>query len=101
MSEAIKFTEDELKSINEIRQTYAGVQNAFGRVGISRLRINQDIQNLDNYENELSQKFNDTQQQEKELLDKITEKYGDGQLDIQTGQFTPVSKEESTTEQNK
>ena len=90
MSEEIKFTEDELKSINDIRQTYVTIQNSFGRAGISRIRLNQDIENLNRYEDDLGNRFIETQKKEKDLLDSITKKYGDGQLDIQSGKFTPT-----------
>lgn len=98
MSEEIKFTEEEIKSINEVRQTYVSIQNAFGRVGISEIRLHQDMDNLANYRDELANKFAETQNKEKELLESITKKYGDGQLDIQSGKFTPVKSTQTETQ---
>ena len=89
MPEEIKFSEEEMKSIQEIQQNYIGIQNAFGRLGVSRIRLEQDMENLDNAEGDLRSKYSENQTKEKDLVDSITKKYGDGQLNLETGTFVP------------
>ena len=103
MAEEVKFTKEELDSIQEIQNTYIGIQNAFGRLGVSRIRLDQDSLNLDNAENDLRQRYEDTQNKERDFVDGITKKYGDGQLNLDTGTFIPAetSKEENTKETTK
>jgi predicted nuclease with TOPRIM domain len=89
MPEEVKFTEKEINQIKDIQKTYANIQNAFGQVGLSKLRIEQDVQNMRKAEESLKNKFKENQDTEKKFIDEITKKYGDGNLNIDTGTFTP------------
>ena len=89
MSEPIKFTNEELEKIKNIQNQYIDIQNAFGQVSLSRLRLQEQIQLLDEKDEENKQKFYDVQKNEKQFLDEITKKYGDGSLNPDTGVFTP------------
>lgn len=100
MAEEVKFTEEEMKSIDDIQKTYVGLQNAFGRLGVSRIRLEQETDNLNKAENDIKQKYLENQTNERNFVDGITKKYGDGQLNIETGTFLP-SAEEKTEEKAK
>tara|TARA_Y100000401_G_scaffold67138_1_gene53720 strand:+ start:1936 stop:2223 length:288 start_codon:yes stop_codon:yes gene_type:complete len=88
MSEEIKFTEEEMKQVSEIRQKYVTIQNSFGQISINRLRLNQQNDDLDKAEQTLSAEFMENQNSERDFVDGINKKYGDGNLDINTGVFT-------------
>tara|TARA_Y100000592_G_C5395994_1_gene280648 strand:+ start:314 stop:601 length:288 start_codon:yes stop_codon:yes gene_type:complete len=88
MSEEIKFTEEEMKKVSEIRQKYVTIQNSFGQISINRLRLNQQNDDLDKAEQTLSTEFMENQNSERDFVDEINKKYGDGNLDINTGIFT-------------
>ena len=85
----IKFTEEELNSIGELQNNYLRITNALGQVSVGRL-------NLDAQEQALKDDLESNRQNEQDILNTITEKYGPGQLDPATGVFTPV--EESDDE---
>tara|TARA_Y100001938_G_scaffold88303_1_gene121054 strand:+ start:233 stop:511 length:279 start_codon:yes stop_codon:yes gene_type:complete len=89
MSEPIKFSNEELEKIKKIQDDYLEIQNLFGQVSLSRLRLQEQIQLLDKKDEENKQKFSDVQKNEKQFLDEITKKYGDGTLNPDTGIFTP------------
>lgn len=84
-----KFTEEEIKTTQKIRQVYTDIQYTFGQVGIARLRLNQQLEGLDDVENQLNEKFTNTQKEEQAYIAEIQKKYGDGTLDPDTGIFTP------------
>ena len=88
MSEEVKFTEEEMNSVNEFQKSYIDIQQSLGQLSITRIRLEQQLNLIDNSENELRDKFIETQTNEKQFIDKITEKYGDGTLDPETGVFT-------------
>ena len=88
MSEAIKFTEEEMTAVNNIRQKYVTIQNSFGQVSINRIRLNQQIEDLDKAEEALGNDFKENQNSERDFVQEINKKYGDGNLDINTGIFT-------------
>ena len=83
MPEEVKFTEEELKQVQDIQQSYANVQNQFGQLKLAQIR-------LDNDEVTLEDALKSIQDEEKKFLDGITEKYGQGSLNPETGVFTPT-----------
>ena len=97
MSEEVKFTEEEISSIKEIRETYFAIKNTFGQLGVSRLRVEQDMEAIDKATDNLKKTYTETQEKERNIVDNITKKYGDGQFDLETGTFTPKS---TNTEEN-
>ena len=98
MSE-VKFTEEEMKSLNEVRETYIGIQTTFGQISVNKIRVEQDMMKLDEAETSLRNKYVENRETEKKLVQEITKKYGDGQLNFETGTFTPVETKESNTDQ--
>ncbi len=85
----VKFTEEEMKSLKEIQESYFDVQNEYGKLELTRIRVEQQLDGLDATDNSLREKFVQTQSTEKEFLDGITKKYGEGTLDQESGVFTP------------
>ena len=88
MAEETKFTEEELKQVKEIQDSYFDIQNQFGQLSLAKLRAEQQLEVFDTNEDNLKEEFIKIQTNEKTFLDEITEKYGDGSLDPKTGVFT-------------
>ena len=83
LEEKNKFTEDELKQVQNIQLSYQNIQNQFGQLKMAQIR-------LDEQEIELEETLKNIQSKEKKFLDGITEKYGEGTLNPETGEFTPT-----------
>ena len=83
MPEEVKFTEEELKQVQNIQVSYQNVQNQFGQLKLAQIR-------LDNQEVDLEEALKQVQSEEKKFLDGITNKYGQGTLNPETGVFTPT-----------
>ena len=66
-----------------IQATYQNVQNNFGQLKMAQIR-------LDEQEVELEESLKSIQGEEQKFLDGITEKYGQGSLNPETGVFTPT-----------
>ena len=86
MPEEVKFTKDELTQVQNIQKSYMNVQNQFGQLKLTQIR-------LDNDEVSLEEALKSVQDEEKKFLDGITEKYGQGSLNPETGVFTPNKSE--------
>ncbi len=82
MAEDIKFTDEELKSIEQIRVKYAEITQRFGQITLTKY-------NLDLQEKQAHKDFEAIRAEEQKVLNSITEKYGPGTLDPNTGVFTP------------
>tara|TARA_Y100001973_G_C4908172_1_gene190521 strand:- start:155 stop:433 length:279 start_codon:yes stop_codon:yes gene_type:complete len=92
MSEPVKFTDEEMKTIQDIQKRYFDIQGELGRISITKIRLNQQLETLDDKE-ELTQKdFVSVQKEEKSFVDSINKKYGEGVLDPESGTFTPSKK---------
>ena len=83
MSKELKFTDEELTQVKNIQTSYQNIQNQFGQLKLTKIR-------LDEQESDLKLNLRDIQSEEKKFLDGITEKYGQGSLNPETGVFTPT-----------
>ncbi len=90
-SKEIKFTDEELTQLRQIQQDYLECQTAFGQVAIQKIALQQQIDALAKSEEEYAKKYQETQVKEKEVATELNDKYGSGNLDPQTGVFTPNS----------
>ena len=87
MVDGAKFTEEEMGELGEIRATYINIQDTLGSLSVAKLRLEQQFNTLIQSENDVKNKYKETQDKETEFVSKITEKYGDGHLDLETGIF--------------
>ena len=96
MSDGTKFSDDEMKQINELQQTYLSLQNTMGQLGVARIRLDQQYTDLETSEDNTRTQFAENQTRERNFVDSINKKYGDGNLDLNSGVFTPRPAEETT-----
>lgn len=90
MSEKVKFSDEELKNLEQLQNDYSEKQVELGQVHVQRLLLNQQMEQLHNKQSELEQEYIQIQGREKQLVDGLNQKYGPGQLDPETGVFTPA-----------
>ena len=98
MADEIKFTDEELKSLQELSQSYQNIQASFGQLKVQKILNQQQADALEEAEVKMDADYKDIQDKERELVQQLNEKYGPGQLDPQTGVFTPVPQEEPAEE---
>ena len=82
MAKDIKFSDDELKQISDIRTAYAEITNRFGQIELTKYNLQKQVEQA-----EID--FESVKVKEQEILQSITKKYGPGTLDPNTGVFTP------------
>ena len=95
MADEIKFTDDELKSLSDLRDTYGKVQADFGALKVRRLVLEQQLEELDNDDESVHKAYTDNQETEWKLVEELNEKYGPGSLNPETGVFTPAPQPEA------
>jgi len=89
MAEQIKFTEEEVSKINELRQNVANLFTQLGQLQIEKKRRIDEIQQI---ENNLLNQHSELQKVEEELFKGLNDKYGDGNYDPNTNTFIPTEK---------
>ena len=93
--EAVKFSDEELQSLQELQNTYAGISTQFGQLKVSKMNLLRQLDSLEQSEETLENAWEDNRKKESELVQSLTEKYGPGSLNPQTGEYTPVSVQET------
>ena len=93
MANEIKFTEEEVGQINQLRNEVTQVFLQLGQLSLERKRR---LDELDNLESQLQQSHKELVEREQNLFKSLNEKYGDGNYDPNTGIFTPIQQESVT-----
>ena len=98
MSE-IKFTEKELQSLQELSTKSNEITNRFGQLAIAKINLEKQSEAVAEEEFKLHEELEALKVEEQETLQSITDKYGPGSLDPQTGVFTPSVEVQSSEEE--
>ena len=78
-----KFTQEELKEIQSLQNKGKNLIYNMGHLEASLIKI-------ENQKTNLKVEFQSLEKEEIKLAEKFTKKYGKGNLDIETGEFTPT-----------
>ena len=87
----IKFTKEEMNSLSDLRNSFAQLELSLGQVEIARIQSDQSMEQLVNEKLRLETQLNDIQNNERILVQSLNEKYGAGNLNPDTGVFTPLN----------
>jgi len=80
--ENIQLSEFELKQIEEIRKGYSDITNYLGQIEMQITMLNKQKASV-------IEQINEFQTKEVEFNNLLKYKYGEGQVDIETGTFIP------------
>ena len=95
MAKSQKFSDDEMKQINELQQNYQNATATLGRLSVQELILSQQLENIDNERENVKTAYIELQKKEQELVNSLNEKYGAGTLDIVSGEFTAADEPSS------
>jgi hypothetical protein len=87
---AITLTESELNALRELREKYALSTTQFGQLKIEKRLISKELERLDRLEEEFESQYDAIIETEVALVKQIEDTYGQGNIDLETGIFTPV-----------
>jgi len=91
MSDKIKFTPEELKSVADLQQKYTQATFRLGQVQLEKFDLTDRLNVLEVEVENLRAMVGGAREEEKKLLEALQSKYGQGQLDLNTGEFTPIT----------
>ena len=83
VKQAQKFTEEELTTLKSIQAKSQNATFQFGQLYLNKIRLEEQETILKNQIKELGQ-------EEAQFAQQLTNKYGKGSIDIETGEFTPT-----------
>lgn len=83
MTDAIKFTAEEIQQIAQLRQELAVATQQYGQLTFSKRMVEKEIAKIE-------VQYDALLVREDEVVAALTKKYGTGTLNIETGEFVPV-----------
>ena len=86
----IKFSDEELESLRNLQDGYNEKQAQFGQLKVQKILLQQQVDSLEEAESKFEEEYTELQQKEQDLVRTLNEKYGPGNLDPQSGVFTPA-----------
>lgn len=87
MANTVKFTEEEISKINKLRSTFNNVVQQLGHLQLQRKKL---LDEITNEESKLYDVISDLSDDENKLFKQLSDKYGDGEYNPTTGEFTPT-----------
>ena len=98
MSETTKFTESEMQSIAKIQTEYQQSIFVLGQVDLEKADLEQQVANNSARRTQIFENWKTIQKEEADLINQLSQKYGDGALNIKDGTFrpAPVTNQEPT-----
>jgi hypothetical protein len=89
MSNPIKLSPEDIQTINSLQTKYADITAKLGQLKIEQILLNSQINRLTQLEETFSNEYLTIQTEEIKFADDVTKKYGQGEINIETGEFTP------------
>ena len=86
-----KLDKEHVEQIRELRQKFNTTSIELGNLTIEREMLKAQLSSITSRRDELMSRFEMLRTDESELFQKLTERYGDGQIDIEQGLFIPNS----------
>ncbi len=83
-----KLDKEHLDEIQSLRELFANNANNLGSISLEQIAINRRLEFLNAEQDKLYSEFESLRTKEQELLEKMRERYGDGQINIADGTFT-------------
>lgn len=79
----IKLTEQELNTLTELRQQNSAIVSELGQIELVRMQVENRRRNAEAY-------LNNLRESEDTFFKDLTEKYGNGSIDLDSGEFVPA-----------
>lgn len=89
MSNSIKLSPEEIQSIQGLQAKYADITAKLGQLKIEQILLNTQVQRLAQLEQAFSNDYLSIQNEENKFAEEVTKKYGEGEINIETGEFIP------------
>ena len=81
--------EEEIQEIKSLQETYQGIALQLGQIALQRSQLTRELDNIESNEQKLLVTYDEARESEQGIVKTMTDKYGIGNLDVETGKFTP------------
>jgi hypothetical protein len=85
-----KLDKEHVDQIQELREQFSETTMFLGNISMEKHLAKQQVSQLEAREQEIISRFDNLRQKEQDLLAKLKERYGEGEINIAEGTFTPA-----------
>lgn len=85
-----KLDKEHVDQIQELREQFSETTLFLGNISMEKHLAKQQVSQLEAREQEIISRFDQLRQKEQDLLAKLKERYGEGEINIAEGTFTPA-----------
>lgn len=85
-----KLDKEHLDAIQDLQQRFATNASWLGSVAIELKMLERQQAQTESQQDELIAQFDKLRQEEQQLIDSLKERYGEGEINIAQGTFTPT-----------
>jgi hypothetical protein len=89
MPETIKFSDDEVNEIRFLQNKFQEKLIQFGQMQLETIELEDRLSMVKNEQTRMRNEYISLQRTEQDLMDRLTNKYGEGSLNLKEGTFTP------------
>lgn len=82
-----KILDEEMKEVSTLRETYLEIIYSVGELHLSKKMLENNIKEINSLMEEQESRFKDFQETERVLYEKLQQKYGTGNIDVDTGEI--------------
>lgn len=91
MDTIIKLTDQELEDLKALQNNYFEIAVRLGQVKLEQISTKRQLQNLQDLELAIENEYITTQTKEQTFAQALQEKYGTGELNLETGEFLKIT----------
>ncbi len=91
MSEQIKFTEQEISEIKQVQANYQTIGLELVQIKLALTNAKNQLEAIELEEKAITDRITEVSIREREVAKQLEDKYGKGEIDLESGVFTPIS----------
>ena len=91
MSQQIKFSEEEIAEIKQVQTNYQKLGLDLVQIKLAVLSAKNQLDTYESEEKMLTERILELNESERTIAKNLEEKYGKGEIDLESGVFTPIS----------
>lgn len=84
-----EFQAEDIQAVKDLQSKYATNTAQIGQVEVELHLLKRRLTQIEDLRTNLFATYDELQKQEKELVESLNQKYGDGVLDLDSGRFIP------------
>lgn len=84
-----KLDKEHLEEIQKLREQFSQITSTIGSITIEEIVLKRQLDKLQQEQERFLNQLDALQTQESELIEKMRERYGEGQINVADGTFTP------------